>query len=202
MKRRTGRASLLHPLTLLPSPSQPSISFFPNYYDIFGLFFALYRGGRTCRRATAAGRVIPPCATTIWLAAVAHDGLTLTAVGHGGWPPNPWGPTSDIWTVVAHDGNFWNRRGPRRPSWATTNGYQKCKIFKPSYIFAKWFINILKKFLGTAQGGAGERAKAGKRAWIWLTTTVTLLGPQTKSALIWYCYIDWGSIWIHGLKFS
>jgi hypothetical protein len=33
-----GRASLLHPLTLLPSPSQPSLSFFPNYYDISGLF--------------------------------------------------------------------------------------------------------------------------------------------------------------------
>jgi hypothetical protein len=43
MKRRTGRALLLRPLTLHPSPSQPSLSFFPNFYDISGLIFDLYR---------------------------------------------------------------------------------------------------------------------------------------------------------------
>jgi hypothetical protein len=48
MKRRTGTALLLRPLTLF---SFPTISyFFPNFYDIFGLIFDLYRGQQTCRR--------------------------------------------------------------------------------------------------------------------------------------------------------
>jgi hypothetical protein len=54
--------------------------------------------------AAAARRAIPSWAMAIWLAAVAHDGLSLAAVAHGGSPPNPWGPTGDIRTVMAHGG--------------------------------------------------------------------------------------------------
>jgi hypothetical protein len=42
----------------------------------------LWGGGELPPGAMAAGRVIPPWATTIWLVVVAHDGLTLTAVAH------------------------------------------------------------------------------------------------------------------------
>jgi hypothetical protein len=70
--------------------------------------------------ATAARRAIPSWATAIWLATVAHSGLSLAVVVHDGSPPNPWGPraTSEpswptavsVETAMGHCG----RRGARQ----------------------------------------------------------------------------------------
>jgi hypothetical protein len=63
MKRRTGRASLLRPLTLFIFPTLSF--FFSNYYDTSGLIFDFYKGHATCRRGPR--RLHNPTA-------VAHDG--------------------------------------------------------------------------------------------------------------------------------
>jgi hypothetical protein len=130
MKRRTRRASLLRPLTLLPSPSQPSL-FSQIFMTFLGKFSAYIEGSKH--------------------ATVCHGGCTgSTAVRYGGkanrrsarrFVVNRRGPQRLTSTPVGAHGRLPKLRGPRRlglkPPWATANGCQNCKILKPSYIFAK-----------------------------------------------------------------
>jgi hypothetical protein len=104
MKRRTGRASLLHPLTLLPSPPNPLFLFFLNFYDISELIFGLYKGGE--------------------LTAIRRSGWTShTVVGYGSlvcrrnarqFVASRRGPRRLTSEPVGAHGQHPNRRGPRR----------------------------------------------------------------------------------------
>jgi hypothetical protein len=121
-------------------------------------------------------------------------------VAHGGgWatPCRRWWqciPHDDILTIVAHGGKYWNRRGPRRPPWATANGCQKCKIFKTIVYFCK---KILKKYKKISIRLGKERGKAHlseQELGHWASERRMSIRPQTSNL---FYFFNFGKIDAH-----
>jgi hypothetical protein len=121
MKLRTGRASLLRPLTLF----SPTLFLFTELLRHFRANFSSYRGQATCRCGPRPVAVAHSGRTTLPLwptAAGSRPPWATTVLGHGGWPSRllsprplvkpPWatvvGPSTAVPTTAAVRHGVWS----------------------------------------------------------------------------------------------
>jgi hypothetical protein len=128
-----------------PPPHSPPLSFPTLYFffpELFWHFQAIFLPYIEVGELAAVGYGDLACRRSA-------RRLTLPAVAHGGWLPNPWGPTGDILTAVANDGKCWNRRGPQRLDVKSAkfsnrriflqNNFKKYKIKSKSCVYLEIF---------------------------------------------------------------